>query len=185
MTSDQSRREERHESRLGVQSVRLVLVGLLVLGTVLAGITALSGAAVAQETATATATPSQSVTEKAPYYDEPISVANESWLEGRENATLPNVLNMASRFGSFIVGDDVAGQGDVGSAGPLLVGAVIVGMLIGAVAGAGVGFVGGGVLTVVAVALVTTTNTAPQWLWGVMLFAIGVVLASVIKGTLR
>lgn len=175
--------ESDEDARTAPGAIVGVILTLLVIGGLLAGVVMLSGSAAGQ---TANGTENETeIGDKAPYYEGNHTVANESWMDGRENATLPNVLHMATRFGTFIVGGGQAAQDDIGPAGPLIVGAVFMGVMLGAVVGAGVGMVGGGVLSIVAVVMLTTIDAAPEWLYAVTLFGLGIVLAAVIKDALR
>lgn len=172
---------------------RVTLIALVVLAVASVGLlgTAVDVASAQETTSTATNTPvggpvnNSSVDSNAPYYvgadDE---VANGSWLPGDE-ATLENVLALASRFGTFVVGDRPAQGEGVGSAGPLLVGAILVGGMLGATVRSGVGSVGGGVLAIVSVVGLAAIDVAPSWLYAVGLFALGIVLAAVAKRAIR
>lgn len=120
------------------------------------------------------------VSDKAPYYEnETTDVGNESWTDGRENATADNIMHYATRLGSFVVG------GDGSSSGPLLMGMIVLGGILGVTIGSGVGIVGGGVIAVAALFAVVAIDIAPAWFYAVGLFGIGILLAASIKRVLR
>ena len=169
---------------------------LLVTSTAAVGV-GLASAQTQNNTTTPTPTPTntpignengttESVDEKAPYYDGAnTEVQNESWMQGRDRATLENVLHLASRFGTFVVGGGESAQGGIGSAGPLLVGTVLLGAMIGASVRSGVGSVGGGVLSIAGIVGLQAIDVAPSWLYPVVLFGLGIVLSSVFKRAIR
>ena len=117
----------------------------------------------------------------APYYDnQTTQVDNQSWMSGRENATLDNTFHFASRITTFVVGD-----GDQAADGPLLVGLFVLGAVLGVTVGSGVGIVGGGVLTVIALFGASAMDLAPGWLYPVALFGVGLLLAASFKRAIR
>lgn len=120
--------------------------------------------------------------EIAPYYDEAdTSVDNESWLPSN-NATLPSVLNLATRLGTFLVGTDAGG---VGASGAILTGLIVFGAVVSLSSGSRVGAVGGAVLGMSTVAALVAAGLAPSWLWALVLFALGVVATAVIARALQ
>lgn len=128
---------------------------------------------------------STNVSSYAPYYaNESTDVNNESWMSGRENATLDNVVHMATRLGPFVIGDTTA-PGDVGSAGMLVLGLVIGGTLLGTMAGANVGSVGGSTLAFIVAAGLVGTGLAPAWMWAVLLMGLGLIGTAVFLRAVR
>ena len=145
-------------------------------------VAALAGV-VAPAAGQSTATPNLS--EKAPYYsNNSTHVANESWMDGRKDATLDNFIHYLTRVGGFIIGDGTA-QGGVGSAGALVLGIVVMGIVASTMTGQAVGPVGGAVVGIMGVAGITAAGIAPSWLYAVMLFCLGLVLTTVIVRALR
>jgi len=163
MTRDE--RERRRRAALAVTAVAALLTVLLLA----------SAPAVAENNTT-------NLSDKAPYYaNETSDVANESWMQGRENATLDNILAYAGRIDSFIVGSGVQAQGDAGYAAPLLVGVLLVGGIIGTGVGTGIGLVGGGVIMVATVFAFVQVGIAPAWLYPLVLFGVGLILSTILK----
>ncbi|MGZ0745721.1 hypothetical protein [Haloparvum sp. AD34] len=122
------------------------------------------------------------LSDKAPYYaNETSDVANESWMQGRENATLDNILAYAGRIDAFIIGSGYETQGNTGYAAPLLVGVLLAGGIIGTGVGTGVGLVGGGVIMVSTVYAFVQVGIAPQWLYALVLFGVGLILSTILK----
>lgn len=141
---------------------------------------------VAGATPTATPTPTESVGEKAPFYENATADPNnESWMAGHENPSLTNVTHYVTRLGGFVIGSGVEAQGGVGMAGPMLLGLVVAGALLSAGASPRVGVVGGSVLFVASVAVLATTGLLPTWLYAIALFAIGLVAATVLIRLVR
>lgn len=123
--------------------------------------------------------------EKAPYYANNTShVSNESWMAGREEPTLDNVLHYATRVGGFVIGD---GDRTVGAAasGTLALGLVVAGAMGSTLLTSGVGPVGGSVLGMVALAGLVTVGLAPAWTLAISLFGVGIVLTVVVVGVFR
>jgi hypothetical protein len=135
-------------------------------------------------TASPTATPTASLDEKAPYYNnETASVDNETWLEGRREPTLANVTHLLTRVGGFVIGDAPAQGG--GYAGPMITAIVLGGAIMGAVAGTGVGIVGGGVLLVTGFFGLVSLAVAPVWLYPVAIFVVGGIVSMIVLRSLR
>jgi len=75
----------------------------------------------------------------------------------------------------------VIGGGGTGISGQLLTGVVVAGLGVGSVARANVGGVAGAVLGITAVFTGVATGIAPQWIAAVLMFAVGLTLASVLR----
>lgn len=117
------------------------------------------------------------------YENETDDVDNESWMSGREDATLENVTHFATRFGTFVIGNDADSTDSASSS--LVLGLIILGAMIGATAGAGVGLVGGGILAIASLFGIIAIDLAPEWFFAVALFLVGVLLSAVAKRQLR
>lgn len=157
--------------------VAVVLAALLLVGLGLAGLAAPADAA--------PPTPTQNVTDKAPYYaDNTSDVANESWMDGHEEPTLANVTHYLARVGGFVVGEQSL-AGAPGSAGPLLTGFVLLGLVGGAAIGGGIGAAGGVALTVAVVGVLAGAALLPQWLYAVVLIGVALVATAALLRLLR
>lgn len=132
------------------------------------------------------ATPTENVSEKAPYYNGTTpDVNNESWMAGREDPSLDNVTHFVTRLGPFVIGSGTTAQGGVGMAGPMVLGLVVAGLLLAGGANPRVGVVGGAVLFMGSVGALATVGLFPSWLYAVALFSIGLVSATVLIRALR
>lgn len=180
-TADRSESDERRLLR--------TLIAALLLTASIATVAMMTPAGVATVAANETNdTNGTNVSDEAPYYaNQTPSVKNESWMDGRENATLDNVFHYASRFGTFVIGSgsDSTNVDDPRSAGPLLVGVVLLGAIMGTAVGSGVGSVGGGVLSMVGLFGLVAVDVAPTWVYAVGLFGLGIVLSAVFKRAVR
>jgi len=116
--------------------------------------------------------------EKAPIYENSTDPDTDTWLDGVE-PTLPGIVGLLGRVGTFVVG---GGGGAV--SGSLLTGVLVMGLGLGTVARAGVGEVAGVTLAVAGVFSGVATGIAPQWTSGVLMFGVGLVLASVFRRVL-
>lgn len=146
-----------------MKRVVMITCGLLV------ALAALSTPAVAQTNNTT------NISEKAPYYaDENAQVDNESWLEGNRNATLENTTTWVTRLGSFVIGTKPGSSQDE-AAGALLVGLLMFGLVLGSIGPNRVGFVAGSTMGSATIAGLVISGLAPEWLWAVVLFVIGIV----------
>jgi hypothetical protein len=115
----------------------------------------------------------------APYYNNSTTdVPNETWMDGREDATLDNTTHYLTRVVSFVIGGGVGAQGG-GAAGPLVAGLSVFGVVLGVVARGRTGSVGGGVMAIVAAAALVSAGFAPTWMYAVVVIALGLVLAGV------
>lgn len=183
-TTDRETLRERRRT-----TVLLVLLAAMTVGSVLFGLLTGPGIAAGNTpTATPTAepsTPTPALDDVAPYYAEnDTTVDNDSFYEGRENASLENTTNFLTRIGPFIIGSGTA-QGGVGDAGILVTGLLFGGILLGTVFGAGVGPVGGLVLAVTSIGGLATVAVLPAWFWPVLLFGLGVTLSIVVVRSIR
>jgi hypothetical protein len=131
----------------------------------------LAGPVVAQNNTTAS--------DEAPLYENTSEPNTDSWLDG-VNPDLPGLMTMVGRLGTFVIG---GGGGGVN--GSLLTGVLVMGLGVGTVARAGVGDIAGVTLAVAGVFAGVATGIAPQWTSGVLMFGVGLVLASVFRRILN
>lgn len=115
------------------------------------------------------------------YYNETVTVDNESWMDGHENATLDNVLGMFSRISTFVIG---AG-GDSSVVGSLLTSVVAGGIVLGIVGGSAIGIVAGVTVASLVLGALAAAGFAPAWLWAIAVFGIGLVLSTVVIRALK
>lgn len=141
---------------------QLVVVGIVLLATLGA-----VGSVSAQN---------DTLNETAPYYDDAQEPDTSGWFEGVDPTTLEGLIAMVGRIGTFVIGG-----GGAGVSGSLLTGVAVAGIGVGSVARANVGGVAGAVLGITAVFAAAATGIAPQWISAVLMFAIGLVLASVLR----
>ena len=155
-------------------TVAIVALAVIVLAATVAGIVWLPG----NQVAAANNETTSSLDEKAPYYaDNTSDVNNESWMAGHENATLDNVVSMATRVGGFVIGTRQA-QGGVGPANGLVLALLVFGVVATAGSRSRVGTVGGSVLGIAAAATLSVAGLAPSWLFAVIMFGVGLVAAA-------
>jgi hypothetical protein len=146
---------------------------------------AASPAATAAAQSTTTTTNTTNISDKAPYYaNESPAIANQSWIAGRSEATLPNMTSYLTDIGTFVIGGGVAAQGG-GSAGALLTGLVVAGVFVLAIGRAPVGSVGGTVLSVSVGGALTFVGLAPQWMYGLLVVPVAFVFATLLINNLR
>jgi len=146
---------------------RQTLTRLAVLSIVLvAAFGAIGGASAQNDT----------LNETAPYYDGAQEPDTSGWFEGVDPTTLSGLVAMIGRVGTFIIGGGASGV-----SGSLLTGVAVAGIGVGSVARANVGGVAGAVLGITAVFTGAATGIAPQWISAVVMFAIGLVVASVLR----
>lgn len=117
-----------------------------------------------------------STNETPPYYDDAEEPDTSSWFDGVDPTSLSGIVTMVSRVGTFVIGG-----GATGVSGQLLTGVAVAGIGVGSVARANVGGVAGVVLGITAVFTGAATGIAPQWISAVVMFAVGLVLASVFR----
>jgi hypothetical protein len=128
-TTDEETLRERRRT-----TVVLVLLAAMTVGSVCFGLLTAPGIAAGNTpTPTPTAapsTPTPALDDVAPYYAEnDTTVDNESFFEGRRNASLENTTNFLTRIGPVVVGSGTA-QGGVGDAGILVTGLLVGGLLL-------------------------------------------------------
>jgi len=114
--------------------------------------------------------------ETAPYYGDAEEPDTSGWFEGVDPTTLQGLVAMIGRVGTFVIGG-----GGTGVSGSLLTGVAVAGIGVGSVARANVGGIAGAVLGITAVFTGAATGIAPQWISAVVMFAIGLVVASVLR----
>ena len=141
---------------------RLAVVGIVLL----AAFGAIGGASAQNDT----------LNETAPYYDGAQEPDTSGWFEGVDPTTLEGLIVMVGRVGTYVIGG-----GGTGVSGSLLTGVVVAGIGVGSVARANVGGIAGAVLGITAVFAGAATGIAPQWISAVVMFAIGLVVASVLR----
>lgn len=120
------------------------------------------------------------------YYNETNtpSTTTDSWLSGLTDASLDDILTLAVRIGSFIIGDGAA-QGGVGSAGALMTGLLVAGVMgsIGIRSGAGAS--GGVVIGIAAGSVFVAVGIGATWVYPIILFVVGLLVAAVFLRILR
>jgi hypothetical protein len=132
--------------------------------------------AVAQETPNDNAT----------YYEgESTETGEGSWLSGLTDATLDDILTLAMRLGTFVIGGGVTAQGGVGSAGALLTGLLVSGVLAGVSIRSGAGTSGGLVVGISSAFLFISVGVGATWAYPVVLFVVGLVVATVFLRLVR
>lgn len=131
-------------------------------------------ATLAAPTAPAVAANSTNLSDKAPYYEnESGNVSMIGWIDDG-NASLDTIVGMAMRVGPYIIGTGEMDQSGTGFVGILLTGLLMTASALGAVAGVGIGAVGG---TVVGLAVgfgLAAVGLAPTWIIPILLFGIGI-----------
>jgi hypothetical protein len=132
--------------------------------------------AVAQETPNDNAT----------YYDgESTETGESSWLSGLTDATLDDVLTLAMRLGTYVIGGGVTAQGGVGSAGALLTGLLVSGVMAGVGIRSGAGTSGGLIVGIASAFLFLTVGVGATWAYPVVLFVVGLIVATVFLRLVR
>lgn len=156
-------------------------VAILVVALVLAaGILALLTAVVAQPAAAQT----NNTTNTTYYGNASTDVANESWLAGKENATLEDQVSLLTRLPTMIIGSGGTTQGGGGPAGVLVFGFVLMGVGFAAIGRSSTGAVGGAALAIMLAGGIVELGFVPEWMWAVVLLGIGLVLtAAVLRAT--
>jgi len=118
------------------------------------------------------------------YENQSSNINNESWLANRQDPTVANFTHYLTRVGGFYIGQQSA-QGGVGPAGAMLLSLVLFGAVIGGMRNRRVGPVAGVVLAITLAFAVVTAGTAPNWIYAIALFAIGIVLSAITVRLLR
>jgi len=153
-----------------------LLVVLAVLLVALQVAPVVIGGAAAQET---TQNNSSNLTATAPYYANQSADANSTgWFAGREDPTLDNITGMAVRSGPALIGSGRTLPGGVGYAGPILIGLVVSGVLLGSVWTSAIGIEGGAVVALTAAYGLVSAGLAPAWTKIVVLILLGITVAT-------
>jgi len=118
----------------------------------------------------------QSTNETPDYYGNASEPNTDSWFESVDPTTLEGIVTMVSRIGTYVIGG-----GGTGISGQLLTGVTVAGIGIGSVARANIGGVAGIVLGISALFAGAATGIAPGWVSAVVMFGVGLVLASVFR----
>lgn len=161
--------ETRRQQRRSVSAAVITAVALVVACVAL---TAVSGGAA---TAAALQEENNTTVNNSDYYNGTMDVDNESWFAGIEDANLNSLGKLATRGGSYFIGTGSVDESGTGFQGVLLTGVVMAASMLGAVAGVGIGTVGGGVLAVVVGFGMTELGLAPAWFRVILLFGIGII----------
>jgi hypothetical protein len=149
----------------------LITAALLVLA-----VATFAGPAVAQETPNDNAT----------YYDgESTETGEGTWLSGLTDATLDDVLTLAMRLGTYVIGGGVTAQGGVGSAGALLTGLLVSGVMAGVGIRSGAGTSGGLIVGIASAFLFVTVGVGATWAYPVVLFVVGLIVAAIFLRLVR
>jgi len=122
---------------------------------------------------------------KAGYYENnSTSTGSGAWLSGLTDGELSDIIALAMRTGGFLIGDGAA-QGGVGSAGSLLTGLLVAGVMGGIGMRSGAGAAGGSVIAVAAASVFVTASIGAQWAFAVVLFVVGLIVSMVFLRILR
>lgn len=152
----------------------LVVLAVLLLGVTMLAPSLVGGAAAAQEVNN-----SSNMTETAPYYANQSAPDSASgWFVGLKKPTLDNITGMAVRAGPALVGTGQTLPGGVGYAGPILIGIVVAGILLGSVWTSSIGIEGGAVVALTAAYGLVSAGLAPAWTKIVVLMLLGIVVAT-------
>lgn len=170
--TDATTDEDRSSKR---RALALAGVGVLVLLALLVAVPAPAAA----ENVAQTNDSNTTIEDVAPYYPEHPSVDNESWTEGNENASANSIGTYLSRLGTFVIGSDSS------SGGAMVTGMVLLGAMLGAVVRSRVGLIGGGVLTVASLWGVVGIGLAPEWVLGITMFGVALVLSAAMRRILQ
>lgn len=167
-TDPTGRLDERARRRRG----RRALTGIVLATILLAALAALAGGpAAAQNNSTTNAS--------AGYYNNTTAtVDNESWLAGREDATLEDQVAMLTRLSTVVIGSGPETQGGGGPAGVLVFGFLVAGTGTAMLGRSQVGAVGGATVFVALAAGIVELGFAPRWMWALILLGIGTILTT-------
>lgn len=125
-------------------------------------------------------------TETADYYEnESTETGTGPWLSGLTDASLDSILTLLTRLGTFVIGGGVTAQGGVGSAGALLTGLLISGVMGAVGMRAGAGASGGLIIGLVSTFMFATIGLGPTWAYPVALFLVGLIIAGVFLRIVR
>lgn len=129
----------------------------------------------------AAAQTNETADEKAPVYgEEDPNPDTDGWLEGIDKPSVDSIVTLISRMGTFVIGGG-AGGSMAQSAPALLTGIMILGTAMGMTVGSGVGSVGGSVLAIAGVFATIGVGLAPEWGSAIVVFGVGIVVASVFR----
>jgi len=129
--------------------------------------------------------PALAQNENGTYYENETTETNEDvWLSGLTDASLDDIVTLALRLGGFIIGDGAA-QGGVGSAGTLLTGLLVAGVMGGIGIRSGAGAAGGAVIAIAGASAFATVGIGATWAYPVVLFVAGLVVAGVLLKIFR
>jgi len=118
------------------------------------------------------------------YENESTNTTGAGWVPG-ENATLDNILDMATRLGPTFIGTGGMDPSGTGYVGYLILSLVLVGSTLGTMRGAGVGPVGGSIIGMTLAYGLVDVGLAPSWVKTILLLGLGLATAVVIKRTIR
>lgn len=125
------------------------------------------------------------VSDVAPYYEnESTQVDNQSWMNGRQNATLDNIVHYATRIGPFIIGGTGTSAQGGGYVGPAMISLFFLGFILSMLLSSRAGVVGSVTIAIAAGGGLASAGVAPGWLFAVALFVVGAILARVIRSQL-
>lgn len=111
------------------------------------------------------------------YYDDvTVDGPGDGWY-GDGNATLDQVVDMATRIPGYVIGTGEVDQSGTGFVGVLLTGLLMAGSAAGMIAGTGAGPVGGAVVALAVGFGLTSVGFAPAWIRVVLLFGVGILAA--------
>jgi len=160
-----------------LSSINRIFVGILLCSALAIGAGVAATPAAAQ-------TNNTTATNTTYYGNASTDVANESWLAGKENATLEDQVSLLTRLSTMVVGSGGTTQGGGGPAGVLVFGFVLLGVGVAAVGRASTGAVGGATLSIMLAGGIVELGFVPRWMWAVVLLGIGLVLtAAVLRAT--
>jgi hypothetical protein len=154
-----------------VAAIAVVLVGLVLIGLITAP-------AAGQSSPTPTATPTSTPTNTTYYEGANTDVNNETWLAGKEDASLEDQVSLLTRIATMIVGPGPTTQGGGGPAGVLVFGMVLLGSAVAAVGRSTTGAIGGSAVMIALAGGIVELGFVPQWMWAVVLLGIGVMLTA-------
>jgi len=107
-----------------------------------------------------------------PYYENESGVVQS---DGPQNATLDNILDAAVSLTPTLIGTGEQDPSNTGFQGFLLTGLVFGGVAVAAMAGTGIGAVGGSILGIFASYAFVDLGYAPVWIKPLLLMGIGTI----------
>lgn len=117
----------------------------------------------------------------APFYDGENGTTNTTgWLPDGGNATADGMLEMLARIPGIYIGSGGLDPSGSGYQGILLLGLVIASSALFAMRGAGVGPIAGSMIGLTVAFGLTTTGIAPRWVQPLLLFALGIPVATAV-----